>query len=155
MTEHRPATLSGGCQCGAVRYSYNGAVGTAAICHCRMCQKAAGNWGLALVRCKVADLRWTKRPPDEFRSSTVAVRGFCRDCGTPLYIREDGDDCFEITIGSLDEPGRVEPTLQVGTEARLPWFEHIAALPHRTTETDRAMQQLDAIVSLQHPDRDT
>ena len=31
---------SGGCQCGAVRYSITVEYGKAGICHCRMCQKA-------------------------------------------------------------------------------------------------------------------
>ena len=40
---------SGGCQCGAVRYHFTGALGRASICHCRMCQKAFGSFGAPLV----------------------------------------------------------------------------------------------------------
>jgi hypothetical protein len=35
-------TITGGCQCGAVRYRIEGDLGRASICHCRMCQKAFG-----------------------------------------------------------------------------------------------------------------
>ncbi len=35
---------SGGCQCGAIRYRIAGELGYPHICHCRMCQKASGNF---------------------------------------------------------------------------------------------------------------
>ena len=34
--------LSGGCQCGAVRYQVTGEVGHPHLCHCRMCQRWTG-----------------------------------------------------------------------------------------------------------------
>ncbi len=34
--------LTGGCQCGAVRFRA-AHLGRASLCHCRMCQKAFGN----------------------------------------------------------------------------------------------------------------
>ena len=41
--------LSGGCQCGAVRYKAEIQPETAHLCHCRMCQKAAGNYFMPLA----------------------------------------------------------------------------------------------------------
>ena len=40
---------TGGCQCGAVRYRVEGTLGDPHLCHCRMCQKAAGNYFLPLA----------------------------------------------------------------------------------------------------------
>ena len=50
---------SGGCQCGAVRYSITVEFGKAGICHCRMCQKAFGNFGAALVSIAANGVQWT------------------------------------------------------------------------------------------------
>ena len=47
MTEDILAT--GGCQCGAVRYAITTPFENPHICHCRMCQKAFGNYFAALV----------------------------------------------------------------------------------------------------------
>ena len=44
MTLDNRPVLKGGCQCGAVRFTLEGAPGDASICHCRMCQKAFGNF---------------------------------------------------------------------------------------------------------------
>ena len=50
-------TLTGGCQCGAVRFRCE-ELGRASICHCRMCQKAFGGHYGPLVTAK--GLVWTR-----------------------------------------------------------------------------------------------
>ena len=46
------STLTGGCQCGAIRYALEDSPEAVAICHCRMCQKAVGSilWPFFTVR---------------------------------------------------------------------------------------------------------
>lgn len=51
---------TGGCQCGAVRFRVEGKLGDASVCHCRMCQKASGNFYLPLVSVRGAKLVWTR-----------------------------------------------------------------------------------------------
>ena len=147
--------LTGGCQCGAVRYRIDGPLGRASICHCRMCQKAFGSWGAALVSVPVAELTWTRGQPSEFRSSPIVARGFCSACGTPLHMKEDGDPHYEIAIGTLDDPERAAPIHQVGIESELSWFRTLMNLPGRSTEDDRTPEDLAKLRSLQHPDHDT
>jgi hypothetical protein len=146
--------LTGGCQCGAVRYRFDGAVGHSGICHCRMCQKASGNFGLALVSLPIAAFTWTRGKPSEFRSSPPVARGFCKDCGTPLYMHDDGDTNYEITVGSLDDPNAAPPRSQVGTESKVSWFPTLATLPAKTTDQAVAPDLLACYKSLQHPDHD-
>jgi hypothetical protein len=43
MTDPKQPVLSGGCQCGAVRYALYAEPEGASVCHCRMCQKADTN----------------------------------------------------------------------------------------------------------------
>ena len=40
MTETQ--ALTGGCQCGRVRYALSVVPDDVSVCHCRMCQKAVG-----------------------------------------------------------------------------------------------------------------
>src|SRR5215207_9864947 len=123
--------LAGGCQCGAVRYALYAVPSEPSICHCRMCQKAFGNYFAPLAGVPMADLAWTKGEPGVFKSSELVERGFCRNCGTPLFFRYVVRDRISVSIGSLDEPGRVKPVNQYGIESRLPAFFAVAALPRR------------------------
>ena len=148
----REPIMTGGCQCGGVRYALYAEPVSADICHCRMCQKAAGNLFGAFACIPSADFAWTTGEPGTFRSSSVAERGFCRTCGTPLTFRYVATDKISVTIGSLDEPARVRPTEQVGIESRLPWLDDALRLPGVRTEDDPPPGGLAAVRSHQHPD---
>jgi hypothetical protein len=154
MSLDNKPVYSGGCQCGAVRFRIEGALLNASICHCRMCQKAFGNFYAPFATAPEGGLSWTRGAPKRFRSSSHVERGFCAECGTPLtYEAPDG---IGLAIGAFDRPEEVAPTIQYGVEARLPYVDAIAALPARVTGDDAgATAFLASIVSHQHPDHDT
>jgi hypothetical protein len=147
-------THSGGCQCGAVRFRVEGALGDASVCHCRMCQKAFGSFYAPLVSTRGANLVWTRGEPKRIQSSNAAARGFCADCGTPLtYEAPDG---VALAIGAFDHPESIAPMIQWGAEAKLPYVDHIHELPLEQTLSDPvAAPFLNDLVSYQHPDHDT
>ena len=150
----RTPTLTGGCQCGAVRYAlYAEPTGTS-ICHCRMCQKAFGNYFAPLTDVRLRDFAWTRGNPGVFKSSEAVERGFCRDCGTPLSFRYVERDRIAVSVGSLDDPAHVQPELQYGVESRLPAFATLAALPGKTTAEDAPPEWVAKLASRQHPDHD-
>ena len=151
--DNRPQ-YSGGCQCGAVRFHVEGALGDASVCHCRMCQKASGNFYLPLVSVRDATLTWTRGQPKRFQSSNYAYRGFCGNCGTPLtYEAPDG---VALAIAAFDDPAGIAPLIQWGTEAKLSYVDGIHALPTQETMQDVASAPFLAdLVSYQHPDHDT
>ena len=60
MTETRKPVLTGGCQCGAVRFGVMVAPSRVSICHCRMCQKATGAPFASLADINRTDFAWTK-----------------------------------------------------------------------------------------------
>jgi hypothetical protein len=140
--------LSGGCQCGAVRYALH-AEPDADICHCRMCQKAVGNLFMAVAGVPLDRFAWTTGEPALFRSSSAAERGFCRDCGTPLTFRYLAKDRISVTLGSLDEPAKAKPTKQHSIESRMPWWRDLFELPGLTTEDDPPPGGLEALESYQ------
>jgi hypothetical protein len=155
MNAERPRLMTGGCQCGAVRYALHAEPTGASICHCRMCQKAFGNYFSALTGLPPADLTWTRGQPGTFRSSEAVERGFCRDCGTPLTYRVVGSNRISIAIGSLDEPARITPEIQYGIEGRLPAFGTLHTLAEETTEDGTPPDVLARMTqSHQHPDHD-
>ena len=154
MTLDNKPIYTGGCQCGAVRFRVDGALGSASICHCRMCQKAFGNFYAPLVSVDEAKLEWTRGEPKRFRSSNHVQRGFCPECGTPLtYEAPDG---IALAIGAFDAPEEVGPTVQWGIEKQLPYVSGLADLPGYATERDpESIEFVRTLISYQHPDYDT
>ena len=151
--DDRPV-YSVGCQCGAVRFRVEGALGDASICHCRMCQKASGNFYLPLVTVRGAKVDWTRGEPKRFRSSSAAWRGFCAECGTPLTF--EAPDGMALAIAAFDDPADIAPTIQWGTEAKLPYVDSIPQLPGEDTMADMgSAPYLAELISHQHPDHDT
>ena len=144
-------TLKGGCQCGAVRFEVTGPLTHASICHCRMCQKAFGNYFAPLVSVRGSDFRWIRAEPKRFQSSNLVQRGFCPECGTPLtYEAPDG---LAVAIGAFDHPQVIEPTIQYGVESRVAYLDYLNDWPVRTTMDDlEAAPFLAELVSYQAPD---
>lgn len=151
------ASASGGCQCGAVRYHINSVTDTSHICHCRMCQKAVGNFFAALFGVPKDALIWTRGEPARFMSSENVARGFCAKCGTPLFYDYVISDNLALTTGSLDDPAQFPPKDQFGLEAVMPWFGEIADV-HRAGVTEETMAEFVGGIRAsnhQHPDHDT
>ncbi|MEI6573259.1 MAG: GFA family protein [Alphaproteobacteria bacterium] len=144
---------TGGCQCGAIRYRFHGKTINPSICHCRMCQKAFGSYFAPLGGVKRDNLEWTRGALSLFKSSTVAERGFCAACGTPLTFAYIESDEINIALGSLDHPEREIPVNAYGSESEMPWFDWLAGLPAHAT--DPSLDKVGSLKNFQHPDHDT
>ena len=109
--------MSGGCACGKVRYTATIGSDEAYLCHCRMCQRASGNVSLAMIGIEQAAVAWAGQP-DWYRSSAIAERPFCGQCGTSLGFRyTDGTSKMDLTVASFDDPSRFKPTSHFGAES--------------------------------------
>jgi hypothetical protein len=150
--------FTGGCQCGAIRFSTTELIDNAHICHCRMCQKAVGNLFAALVSAPKEALTWTRGVPGRFQSSENVERGFCSQCGTPLFYDSLNSDEIGLCIGAFDAPQSFVPLSHDSTESRLPWFSEITAIRDAgTSEEIDGPGRVEAIkaTNRQHPDHDT
>ncbi|MDB5560663.1 MAG: aldehyde-activating protein [Hyphomicrobiales bacterium] len=161
MLPNRPmqqnnSALTGGCQCGAVRFRVE-RLGGSSICHCRMCQKAFGSAFGPLV--SSYGLVWTRGEPKRFQSSNKVLRGFCAECGTPLtyeLVNRSPEEGIEVAIGSFDDPELAAPTVQVNPDDKLAFFDTLTQLPVRTGGSASRQDAFNAgVISYQHPDHDT
>lgn len=132
MTE----TLTGGCQCGQVRYRITTDKAQANLCHCRMCQRATGGFAAALVSIPAGSLEWLSEPA-WYASSPIARRPFCPNCGSPLgfaYNDSDASGALDVTYGTLDEPSRLQPTSHFGVESLHEAWIDTSALPRERSD---------------------
>ena len=143
---------TGGCQCGAVRYRVRTPIAECNLCHCRMCQKASGGPFMVFIAVPAETVTFTRGAPATFASSSIATRGFCRDCGTPLTYQYKPER-LSLSHGSLDEPSIIAPTERVGSESVLPWCEHVGTLPIESVD-DWLAALARPVETFQHPDRD-
>jgi hypothetical protein len=95
---------TGGCLCGDVRYEVKGPLRNVVNCHCSMCQKLHGAFG-AHSKARKENIRITNDAGlGWYKTSEVARRGFCRNCGSSLFWDPFELDATGILAGSLDNP---------------------------------------------------
>jgi hypothetical protein len=116
--------LTGGCQCGAARYTIAAAPLALFACHCRECQKqSASAFGMSLIVKRAAvtltqgETRAWSRKAD---SGTTVVCVFCTACGTRLWHAREGFDIVSIKGGSLDTPLDFSRAIHCWTSRKLP-----------------------------------
>jgi hypothetical protein len=122
--------LTGGCLCGALRYSLSETPGDAGYCHCRLCQRASGSPAMAFGTVPLTAVTWEEGSPSRYRSSDLAERWFCGRCGTPIAIHADYQpDTVDIALTTLDDPAAVPPGFHIWTDSRIAWFDTADRLP--------------------------
>lgn len=134
--------VTGGCLCGAIRYESPEPPAWIGYCHCRMCQKGYGApFGLFAVFAPGA-VRFTSGALKYYRSSPVAQRGFCADCGAPVHYLYEGDSDQGILIGTLDHPEDWPPDSgHNGMESKIPWHVIADDLPRRRTDESPMLEK--------------
>ncbi|WP_144637960.1 GFA family protein [Bordetella genomosp. 13] len=128
-TSGADAPLTGGCQCGAVRYALSAGPITAATCHCRDCQYSSGGAPAHALIVPADAIRVSQGQPRQYRyaggSGREVMRSFCPDCGTPLFGSSDGVPYAVVRAGSLDDPEAFRPRVSLWT-ASAPSWHHVA-----------------------------
>lgn len=117
--------LSGGCACGAVRYTSSADAKFAFHCQCRDCQFMTGSGHatqFAIDRGDIAfegELTWWDRK--NAAGSTIS-KGFCGTCGCPVYgVTSRFPDNLMVMVGTLDDPSAVTPGRIFFAEEAQPW----------------------------------
>jgi hypothetical protein len=124
-------TRTGGCQCGAVRYQLEGEPNDVALCHCEGCRKSSGAPVMAWAGYAENRLTITKGEAKVINSSGKSFRSFCGACGTGLFYRnaEFLPGVVEVTLGSLDQPEALAPTIHIQGAEQLAWMKRAHELP--------------------------
>ena len=83
-------------------------------------------------------------------------RGFCRGCGTPLFFDPIDSDHLLVVLGSLDDPERAPPVVQVNPADKLSFVDGLHELPTQwASDIPGGEVFIASVVSHQHPDHDT
>lgn len=126
--------LTGGCQCGAVRYRISGEVLSHVVCHCESCRRTTGALMVPWFTVLHSAMTVTQGRLAVRNSSPGVKRGRCLACGTALtYESSDEEPLLERTIDittcSLDEPGALQPDAHIWTADEVSWARGVGHLP--------------------------
>ena len=125
-----PASLSGSCLCGAIRYTISAplssSLGELRACHCTNCQKASGAGGSVNLVLSSDAFKITQGTPKRYAgkadSGRTLYRFFCADCGSPIYSqRETNPGMVVVRAGTLDNAGDMKITAHIWTKSKRPW----------------------------------
>jgi hypothetical protein len=121
------ATITGGCLCGAVRYSAEADPTSATICHCRDCQKFTGSALAVLVgadKDKLTINGTLKTFSSLGGSGNPILRHFCPECGSSI-AEEPGTrpGVVILNVGTFDDPAIAQPGREIFRDDGVPWIE--------------------------------
>ena len=120
--------FTGGCACGAVRYSVPSEPLAMFDCQCRQCQYESGTGHSSHLNFTAEGVEksgeigvWRSRG----EGGMLKERAFCVACGCPVFMTfPDAPDYFLVRAGSLDDPGRFTPQFVTWADAGHPWDAH-------------------------------
>ena len=123
------AQLTGGCLCGAVRYTSTAEAVRSIVCHCRDCQRFTGSvfGALAIVPRELLTIDGTMKTfISPGGSGKPTQRHFCPECGSSIAMEvANGPGAMILNIGTLDEPKTITPSREIFCDDALPWLRTI------------------------------
>jgi hypothetical protein len=125
--------ITGGCRCGAVRYRTSADPLMTRVCWCRDCQYLGAGSGTVNVVFSKQFFTISGALGDYTSlsdSGNVMHRKFCPACGTPLFSEAEARPQVIIArAGTLDDPGRVAPSMTIWTGSAPAWACFDETLP--------------------------
>jgi hypothetical protein len=112
---------TGGCACGAIRFTARGAPLRAGLCHCMTCRKAHAAAFNPFLVFRREQVKVTGRPI-RWQSSPGYERLFCGACGSRVVGGDVGGAEVELSLGSFDEAGWALPQYESWIIHREPWL---------------------------------
>jgi len=108
-------SFSGGCTCGADRYTIAAEPIRGFQCQCRDCQRDTGGGHSSVLVFPASAFAITGEVKENARtadSGTTKRKGFCPNCGAPIYNKPDKSPEFiGIFVGSLDDATAFKPAV--------------------------------------------
>ena len=124
---------TGGCACGAIRFSIASPLRQVAICHCADCQKASGGSPTYVALASRDAFKVVKGEAKIYvtkgDSGADAGRAFCPACGSPLWSIPPHLPCFAVKLGALDDNSDLRPSLHLYTSSAQRWHLMHEGLP--------------------------
>ncbi len=127
MTDDATFSLDGRCTCGAVKYQITAKPLFVYCCHCTWCQRETGSAFALNAMIEASRVELLEGEPELVSVPSPSGNGQkvfrCPTCRVTVWSNyaRAGDAVRFVRVGTLDEPGRVPPSIHIFTAAKLPW----------------------------------
>lgn len=127
MSNDQSGALTGGCTCGSVRYCLTDAPLFVHCCHCRWCQRETGSAFALNAMIETDRVQLLHGEPELIDTPSASGKGQqiarCPGCRVALWSHYAGGGLTLafIRVGTLDQPDRVPPDIQIFTDSKQPW----------------------------------
>lgn len=123
---------TGGCLCGAVRFTITGSIRNIVYCHCSQCRKAQGSAFAANGIVDAQEFRIEKGEGDlsQFESSPGQTRFFCKVCGSPMLSKNTArPGQVRVRLGTIESDITERPQAHIFTSSKANWESITDDLP--------------------------
>jgi hypothetical protein len=116
--------LTGGCNCGAVRFEVAAPLMSALYCHCTRCQRRTGT-AASVSAVTAPDSFRVTQGEDQMRAWKPAEgseKWFCGECGSALFARNPATPAqVAVRFGALDRDPGIRPAARQFVAYAAPW----------------------------------
>lgn len=95
----------GSCCCGKISYCFK-SIKPLWYCHCRQCRQITGHF-MAAAQVALDDIKIAGEPK-WFYVSESSRHGFCPECGSQLFWRNDKNQFLSVTAGSMHDSSQLQ-----------------------------------------------
>ncbi len=128
MNEIKAANFKGSCDCGGIQFEVHGELTDLTACHCTQCQKTHGNFAFysraqkgTIELIHATGLKW-------YKSSEIARRGFCNQCGASVFFERHEASHIAIAASMLDQPTGLKISHHVHTDTACDYYREVSQL---------------------------
>jgi hypothetical protein len=116
--------LTGGCNCGAVRYEVTEPLLIASYCHCKRCQRRSGAAASPSAHPAAGSFHIVEGEDRLkcWKPNDGGEKWFCGDCGSSLFARNPSHaDSIGIRMGAFDDDPGIRPSVRQFVAYAAPW----------------------------------
>ena len=128
-----PGAVGGSCDCGKVRFEFDGPGIRMGFCHCSRCRKARSSAFSTQVFAPIAAFRWLSGENNirhyKIEDSKYFITSFCKDCSSPVPRAYKEFEVFLVPAGALDQDPGVRPEAHIYVGSKASWYSIKDDLP--------------------------
>ena len=138
--------ITGGCECGTVKYRVQGKLADFCHCHCSICRKISGAAFVTWGGIERAEFSYESGEDNvgSYSFSDRADSRFCKTCSSTILVDFKPEaDMLYITLGTVDGDIECPDGFHQFAGSKAPWYEICDDLPQHAEWSPEDAESID------------